>query len=256
MSYKKILLANDDGIHALGLQVLEAALAREYVVYTVAPEYEQSAKSQALSLHEPLRVKKYGERRFSVTGTPTDSVYLGLHQLVDEKPDLVVSGINHGPNLGTDILYSGTVGAAMEGAMNGIPSMAVSLCLPRPDASPISMKESYVVAADTVVRLLRKLRDEGIPSRSVLNVNIPHNFEPETGSFQVCPLGQETWKHSVFERRDPRGRPYYWIGGERLEGDPVLESDGHVIEDGVVAITPLHSDLTDYDLCRKLSENF
>jgi 5'-nucleotidase len=248
MSTSRILLSNDDGIRAPGLRALQDALDREegLEVWTVAPETEQSAMSHALSLHQPLRVKRYGERSFSVSGTPSDSVYCALHMLLPEPPNIVISGINRGPNLGNDVIYSGTVAAAMEGALFGYPSIAMSLCLPENHAEHAHCGLDYSHAARALVTISKSVLADPPASGVTLNVNVLYlGSEPPRG-IKLCRLGYTDWSSSVHEKVDPRGKPYYWIGGERSGVDNIPESDNQAIDAGYITITPLHYDLTDY----------
>lgn len=233
-----ILLANDDGIHAPALTALEHALAPLGRVTVVTPDRDQSATSHSLTLHRPLRIQRHGENRFSIDGTPTDSVLIAFHGLLPDKPDLVVSGINHGPNMGEDVFYSGTVAAAIEGAMQGVPAIAASLVTREP--------ADFVEPARFVARLAAEAMRRGLPPKGVLNVNLPHRPWSEVRGVRLTRLGTRVYSDTLIEKRDPRGRAYYWIGGE----DPVWESlegtDFHAVEAGYVSVTPLSLDLTDY----------
>ena len=240
----RLLLANDDGIHAKGLRTLAGRLAALGEVWVTAPDREQSATSHSISLHVPLRVRKVGEREFSVSGTPTDSVYVGLHHILKQAPDVVVSGINHGPNLGNDVIYSGTVSAAMEAAMFGFKAIAVSLCLGENAAEVQELH--FESAAEIVARLVTSLNEVTLPRGVLLNVNVPNRPLDQIKGTKVCRLGFNNWADKVAERVDPRGRPYYWIGGTRQGHDDIPDSDVSAIADGYVAITPIHYDLTDY----------
>ena len=248
MSISRILLSNDDGIRAHGLRALQDAFGGEEGIelWVVAPETEQSAKSHALSLHDPLRVKRYGERVFSVSGTPSDSVYCALHMLMPEPPDLVLSGINRGPNLGNDVIYSGTVAAAMEGALFGHPAVAVSLCLPENHGEHPDRELDYSHAAAATISICKSVLDSPPNAGVTLNVNVPYNGAEAPRGIKLCRLGYTDWSSSVHERTDPRGKQYYWIGGERSGADNIPESDNEAIGKGYITITPLHYDLTDY----------
>jgi len=229
----RVLLSNDDGVHAPGLAALAAAFPRDEV-WVVAPDREQSAASHAISLHRPLRIVQVGERRFAVDGTPTDAVYLALnHVLRGRPPDVVVSGVNHGPNLGNDVLYSGTVAAAMEGALLGVTAIAVSLATrPAHDFGPAA-----AFAADLAHALLARP-----PERPVLlNVNVPAG--PVRG-YRFTRLGVRTYGNEVVEKIDPRGRSYFWIGGDASHQDIPLSDCNTVLDEGLVAVTPLRLDLT------------
>ena len=228
----RILLSNDDGVHAPGLAALAAAFPGDEV-WVVAPDREQSASSHSISLHRPLRLVEVGPRRFAVDGTPTDAVYLGLNLVLkDRRPDLVVSGVNHGPNLANDVLYSGTVAAAMEGAQLGCHAIAVSLASPPP--------HEFHHASAFAAALARSVLRLAPPAPVLLNVNVPAG--PVRG-YRFVRLGRRTYGNEVVENRDPRGRKYYWIGGEGAVNEDVPHSDCNcVFQDGLVSITPLHLD--------------
>jgi len=243
MNRPLILLSNDDGYSAAGITILAETLAEVADVWMVAPDGERSATSHSLSLHTPLRVKDVGHQRFSVDGTPADCVYLALNELLPRAPALVVSGINHGANLGTDVLYSGTVGAAMEGALVGIPAVAVSLCLSDDHRERSDATDHFRAAANFTTTLLMRLLATPLEPGILLNVNCPANGTGFAGT-RVCRLGYTNWSGSVESRTDPRGRPYYWIGGERNRTENEGDSDAAAVAKGFVAITPIHYDLT------------
>src|SRR6059036_1924319 len=200
-----VVLTNDDGVHAPGLAALEKAVAELGEVYVVAPEREQSACGHALTLHRPLRPLRLSERRFSVNGTPSDCVNLAVLGFLPAPPVLVVSGINHGANLGDDVTYSGTVSAAMEGTLLGVPSIAVSL----------AAGGDLAVAAEVARLIALRVLVTGLPPKTLLNVNVPG--EPPRG-IRLTRLGHRVYTGKIVEQADPRGRPHYWIGaGERSE---------------------------------------
>jgi 5'-nucleotidase len=234
-----ILVTNDDGIHAPALRVLKAALADLGRVTIVAPDRDQSATSHSLTLHRPLRITRIEDDVYGIDGTPTDCVLIAYHGLLDAKPDLVVSGINHGPNMGEDVFYSGTVAAAIEGAMQGTPSIAASL-VTREDADFIAPARFVRKVADAVIA-------RGLAGKQVLNVNLPHRAWDEVRGVRFTRLGTRVYSDSLIEKTDPRGRAYYWIGGQ----DPVWTSqegtDFHAVEHGFISVTPLSLDLTDHD---------
>ena len=239
----RILLSNDDGVHAPGLSALAAAFPGDEV-WVVAPDREQSASSHSISLHRPLRVVEVGERRFAVDGTPTDAVYMGLTMLLrGRRPDLVVSGVNHGPNLGTDVLYSGTVAAAMEGALLGCPAVAVSLAAPPPHA--------FEHAAAFAAALAHRIHERPPPVPVLLNVNVPAG--PVKG-FRLARLGRRTYGNEVVENRDPRGRKYYWIGGEGAVNEDIPHSDCNCLAEGLVAVTPIQLDWTHDGLLEEMRD--
>jgi len=231
----RVLLSNDDGVHAAGIRALADAF-EGHEVWVVAPDREQSASSHAISLHRPLRMTEVAPRWFAVDGTPTDAVYMALNLLMREhRPDVVVSGVNHGPNLANDVLYSGTVAAAMEAALLGVHAVAISLATPPP--------HDFRHAARFAAALARTMVVSRPPAPLLLNVNVPAG--PVRG-YRFTRLGRRTYGNDVVEKLDPRGRRYYWIGGE---GGPVNEdipgSDCNtVLRDRLVAVTPLHLDGT------------
>lgn len=239
----RILICNDDGIHAAGLDAL-AEVARAFGdVWIVAPHVEASASSHAITLHEPLRLLPRGHQRFAVTGTPTDCAYVGLHHLFEEPFDLVLSGVNHGPNLGIDVLYSGTVAAAMEGARYGVPSIAFSLVgRSFPDACWVDVRR---VVHEVLTWFMQ---GPTLPTERVLNVNIPMGPLPTPAPLRATRLGHVHYPPHVEEKQDPRGRSYLWIGGR----PPVLSNepgtDCAAVQEGCVSITPLLLDLTDHSL--------
>ncbi len=236
----RLLISNDDGIAAEGLQALTAAVADLGEVWVVAPEHEQSATSHSLSLRRPVRIRQVAERTFAVDGTPADNVYIGINHLMKGcRPDLVLSGINHGPNLADDVIYSGTVAAAMEGALLGIPAIAFSLVTRR----HFEFKE----AAQFARALVKAAVAAPAPGRMLLNVNIPA-YPPLTG-FQVTRLGRHSYGNDVVEKEDPRGRKYYWIGGTEYAHVKEPGTDVTCVhDDRQVSITPMILDFTDHSL--------
>ncbi len=231
----RVLLSNDDGVHAEGLRALAAAFEGDEV-WVVAPDREQSASSHAISLHRPLRMSEVAPRWYAVDGTPTDAAYMGLNLVLKAaRPDVVVSGVNHGPNLANDVLYSGTVAAAMEAALLGVNAIAVSLAGPPPHA--------FGDAARFAAALARRVVASPPPAPLLLNVNVPPG--PVRG-YRFVRLGRRTYGNEVVEKLDPRGRKYYWIGGE---GGPTNQdipgSDCNVaLNERLVSVTPLHLDST------------
>lgn len=234
----RILISNDDGIHAAGIQALAAALEPHHEVWVVAPDREQSAKSHALTLDRPLRLTQVGERRFTVDGTPADSVYLALTHLLRARLHLVVSGINHGANLGDDIAYSGTVSAAREAVFFGIPAIAFSLA----GHSPFH----FDVAAELAQELVQQVLTRGLPPRGLLNVNIPNLPRPQLKGVQPTRMGHRRYNYAVHEKHDPRGKPYYWIGGDEIDFEANPGSDCDAVREGYISVCPLYTDLTDY----------
>jgi 5'-nucleotidase len=234
----EILVTNDDGIHAEGLRALTRSLKPLGNVTVIAPDREQSAASHALTLHRPLRIKKVEEGVLSVDGTPTDCVLLGVHGFLKQKPNLVVSGINHGPNMGNDTTYSGTVAAAIEGTFLGIPSVAISLAT----WDGADFEAAGMVAHEIVKSFL----GHGIHAGMCISVNIPPIPRAAMKGIRVTRLGKRIYHDVIVEKTDPRGKLYYWIGGE----DPTWEqdelSDFNAVSEGYVSVTPLMLELTDY----------
>ncbi|THB76959.1 MAG: 5'/3'-nucleotidase SurE [Desulfobulbaceae bacterium] len=234
---KIILITNDDGIHSSGLAALKSALTPLGRVITVAPDRDNSAISHALTMDRPLRIQQVETDTYCVNGTPTDCVALGLNKILEAKPDLLVSGINLGPNLGDDISYSGTVSAAIEGTMYSIPSMAVSA----------AGREPYDFArAEKIIRTLSlKVMDYGLPANTLMNINVPNIAHLE--GIKVTRQGRRLWKQPVQEIADPRGRTFYWIGG----GTPLLDggrgTDVEAINNNYISVTPIHLDLTNHE---------
>ena len=233
MTRPLVLCSNDDGIEAPYLTALAAQIEQFADVVVVAPERQRSAASHAITLHKPLRLTEVAPRRFALSGTPVDCVYLGMLKLCDRRPAVVVSGINDGYNLGSDVFYSGTVAAAVEGALRGAAGIACSLA-PRA-ADP----ERAVRFAAAVVRAALS---EPIPTGTVLNVNMPGT---PSDAYQWTVLGRRFYADDVAERQDPRGRPYYWVGGGPAGHDHVEGSDCVAVAHGWNSITPMHLDLTD-----------
>jgi 5'-nucleotidase len=235
-----ILVSNDDGIHSEGILALAGALERLGEVYVVAPDRERSAASHALTLHFPLRVEKVRERWFAVDGTPTDCVNLGVNgrMLLPKRPDIVVSGINKGANLADDITYSGTVAAAIEGTLLGLPSVAMSL--------HGRTNLDFGPAARFAVRVVEKIAQHGMPKDTLLNVNVPHVPAEAIHGVRVTRMGKREYGDAIVEKTDPRGRKYYWIGGDELRHHDVPGSDIAAVLAGFISVTPLHLDLTNF----------
>jgi 5'-nucleotidase len=242
-----ILLSNDDGIHAIGLKTLARRLADLGDILVVAPDRERSATSHAFTLDRPLRCEELEPGWFAVDGTPADCVYIGMLKIAQTRPSLVVSGINHGSNLGSDVFYSGTVAGAVEGALRDVPAIAVSLEFSR---GMRHKAEVFEPAAAFVHALCRATLAEGLPRGTLLNVNVPH--EPAPRGYQWTSLGKRVYRDQVDERHDLRGRRYYWIGGAAEKRNDVPGSDLHAISQGLVSVTPLDLDLTHTGLLEKL----
>jgi 5'-nucleotidase len=247
----RILLTNDDGIHAPGMEVLET-IARELSddIWTCAPTEEASGAGHSLTLNEPVRLRELGERRFAVTGTPTDSVTLALRKVLPDKPDLILSGVNRGENLGDDVTYSGTVSAAMEGALAGIRSVALS-------QSTLGDKHGFSAALGWGAKVLRPLFDAPHSERTLINVNFPALPAGQVKGIRVVRQGFHAYERgSVVEGTDPRGRPYFWFGLEDIEHTPGHETDLEAVADGYIAVTPLQLDLTHYPSLGLLGERY
>lgn len=241
--FPKILITNDDGYHSEGIEALENAMKLVGEVYVVAPESEMSGASHSLTLARPLRIRQLDERHWTVDGTPTDCVTFALNRILSEefRPDICVSGINHGANLGEDASYSGTVAGALEATILGVPGVAVSLVATRSH----DFTESAVVAKNIVAKALR----EGLPDFTLLNVNVPKGTP---NGIKITKQGFKSAKPVISEHIDPRGKPYYWIGevrsGFRAEG----ETDFEAIEEGYVSVTPMRADMTNYSVLEGL----
>ncbi|MEB3206408.1 MAG: 5'/3'-nucleotidase SurE [Vampirovibrionales bacterium] len=249
----RILISNDDGIFATGLNTLAEHLAREFEVFVVAPDRERSATGHALTLHKPLRVDSVDMSRigvksaFAVTGTPSDCVKIGLSVLLEKPVDVVISGINHGPNVGADVLYSGTVSAAIEGAIYDLPSLAVSML------NGHSHHADFTPAAEWVARLLKHLFNDAknpcpIAPKTVYNINVPALPLADILGVRVTHLGTRMFTDSYEKRVDPRGGLYYWLAGERIEESDDPLSDVATVRNNYVSLTPIQFDLTHHTL--------
>jgi 5'-nucleotidase len=236
----RILISNDDSIHATGIKILETiARALSDDVWVVAPETEQSGASHSLTIHRPLRLRQYDERHFSVDGTPTDCVMLAMsHLLKDHRPDLVLSGINHGANVGDDVTYSGTVAVAMEATLLGV--RAIALSQRAEEGKPLSFAVPEQRAADLIRRLAGARWDDNV----MLNVNFPSVPPEAVNQVRVVPHGRRKLGDDLRERFDPRGRSYFWIGPQRSDVEIDPDSDIAVVEGGGIAVTPIYLDLT------------
>jgi 5'-nucleotidase len=234
-----ILVSNDDGIHSPGLAALAEAVGDLGEVVVVAPDRERSAVSHALTLHRPLRVEPAGPGRFAVDGTPTDCVNLAVNGILQRRPALLLSGINKGANLGDDITYSGTVSAAMEGTLLGVPSLAIS---------QIGRVEfDFGVAAAFAHKLAVWVLERGLPADTLLNVNVPALEGGKVArGFALTRMGRRRYGDAIVEKVDPRGKKYYWIGGEELSFVDEEGTDFHAVSEGLISVTPIHLDLTNY----------
>lgn len=238
----RILVSNDDGITARGLSILAEVCRSVARVDVVAPDREQSGASNSLTLHRPLRATRHGDGRYQVDGTPTDCVLLALGTLLKRRPDFVFSGINHGPNMGEDVLYSGTVAAAMEGLSLGIPGVAISLA---GFVDPVIL-ESHRPWLERLVANIVGVTD--FPAETLLNINLPPIPGDDIKGIRVTTLGKRVYSESILEERDPWRRPIYWIGGGQSSWSGREDSDFRAVRDGFISVTPLHLDLTNYAL--------
>ncbi len=238
------MITNDDGIQSEGLKALKEALSILGTVAVVAPDREQSTSSHAITLHRPLRVQWISEGFCAVDGTPADCVNLSVNGILKERPKVLVSGINKGENLGDDVTYSGTVSAAIEGTLVGIPSIAVSLVA----------RENFrfEAAAAFSRKIVRLVMDHGLPKDTLLNVNVPNLPEAEIKGVEITRQGKRVYGDAIVEKTDPRGKKYYWIGGDVLGYRHVPGSDFDAVSRDMISVTPLKLDLTDYDAMEKI----
>ena len=241
----RILLTNDDGIHSDGLTKLEEALRELGDVYVVAPASEMSGASHSLTLSRPLRIRRIDERHWTVDGTPTDCVTLALNQILgaDERPDICCSGINHGGNLGDDATYSGTVAGALEATILGVPGLAFSLVARE--------NFDFTHAARFAVTAARKVLEEGLPEGTLLNINVPPG---EVAGVRVTRQGIKKARPIITEHIDPRGKAYYWIGEEYYGTSAEDGTDYAAVEAGLVAVTPMRSDMTNHDVLDHITD--
>ena len=249
----RILISNDDGIFAEGILRLVSSLITLGEITVVAPDMERSATGHAITMHHPLRVKEVklpglDVKAWSVDGTPADCVKMGVDVLMDKPPDFIFTGINRGSNLGTDVLYSGTVSAALEGCILGFPSAAFSLTAYQDADFTYAGKAARMVA--------ERIMANPLPKGTLLNVNIPHIPESEIRGFAVTRLGFRKYSKNYVERKDPRGRTYYWLAGEAINDDSLENTDIDAVKSKYVSITPLHYDLTNYDTINLLGRAF
>ncbi|SDF73313.1 5'-nucleotidase /3'-nucleotidase /exopolyphosphatase [Limimonas halophila] len=252
LSHPRILVTNDDGINAPGLQVLERIAGQlSSDVWTVAPEMEQSATSHSLTVRRPLRLRHLDTRRYAVDGTPTDCVVVAARKVLKaHPPDLVLSGVNQGSNLGEDVTYSGTVAAAMEAALLGLPAIALS------QAHSGDHRFHWETAERHAAEVIRRVAETGFLADSLVNVNFPDRAAGEVAGVRVCPQGRRDLDAGVVEGFDPGGRPYVWIGDYAGDACRIGNTDLTAVADGWIAVTPLHLDLTERDLLDRLREAF
>jgi 5'-nucleotidase len=243
MSLPHILLTNDDGVLATGLRTLATAFEGFAKISIVAPSREQSGAAQSLTLRQPIICHTLGEHEWAVDGTPADCVIVALHKLLSDRPDMVISGINFGANLGENAYYSGTVGAAREAALHHIPAIAMSLCS---KAAGVNFEPAARIARATAELVLK----QGLPDQVLLNVNVP---EPWTGGVRFTRQSKKITRNQLSEGKDPRGRMYFWLFEQRIDKNVAPDSDYAAIFDGAVSITPLHLDPTDTESVSSLS---
>lgn len=247
-----ILITNDDGINSDGLKALSETLRELGDIFVVAPDRQRSAVGLSITLERPLRVENVGENMFSVDGMPVDCVTLAIHKLMESPPDLIVSGINDGQNIGYDIYHSGTAGAAFVGTMSGIQSMAISIANDRFTGESAGMLH-YDTAAQIALRLAKILSDHKLPEETLLNVNVPNVLLSDVQGIEVTRHCGSTYNVEIQHRIDPRGKQYYWVGGEidGKSGHP--ETDLDALQRHKVSVTPLRLDITDYTMMGELS---
>jgi 5'-nucleotidase len=252
----KILISNDDGFDSPGIQLLAKAVEDLGEVYVVAPHRERSTAGHSLTLHKPLRIMEHGPRRFSTSGTPADCIYLGIHYLLKDKPDLILSGINRGANLGTDVFYSGTVAAAREGALMNIKSYSFSMVsMPVPgtaERESFNFEVGSQVAKDVLVKTLKV----PFPSHTLVNVNIPNIPLSEVKGIEIARQGFRHYKSEVTQGLDPRGKKYFWVGGPYRGFEKSEASDCHAVQEKYVSVTPLTIDCTHNEFYATLKRTF
>jgi 5'-nucleotidase len=252
----KVLISNDDGIHATGIRTLAEHLARQYEVYVVAPDRERSATGHALTLHKPLRVDEIElgfkvAKAYAVTGTPSDCIKIALNALLDVRPDIVVSGINHGPNLGADVVYSGTVSAALEGAMNKVPSVAVSLL------NGYDKNADFRHGADFIANFIPHLLKTELPPKSIFNINVPAVPLSDIVGIKMTSLGVRMYTDTFEKRVDPRNQVYYWLAGEIVNDENESpDSDVVAMRNNMISITPVTFDMTNWEFMQANRELF
>jgi len=249
VNIRHIMLTNDDGVHAPGLKILFQQSLDLGKTVIVAPEHDNSAASHSLTMSRPLRVREIAENIYTINGTPTDCVTIGIGKILPQKPDLVISGINPGPNLGDDVSYSGTVSAAIESTMLGIPSIAVSLAA---ESEPLH----YGTAAAFVARLAKIILGKGLPKDTLLNVNVPNTASEGIEGVAFTRRGRRLYDDAIKETFDPWGRKHYWIGGGTPSFDAGEDTDSAAISVNKISITPMHLDPTNYEALKFLQKDW
>ncbi len=235
-----ILVTNDDGVHSDGLRALHEAVKGLAETFVVAPDRERSAAAHSLTIHKPLKIQEIGDHIFSVTGTPTDCVAVGVEKILPRRPDLVLSGINHGPNLGDDLTYSGTVSAALEGTIMTIPSLAISLAVEN------SAEPNFETAAHIATKIAEYVLEHSLPFDTLLNVNVPNVRTDEVKGIRFTRQGKRIYEGSIQETYSPWGEKYFWIGGGTPRWEHGEDTDITAVQEGYISITPLHPDFTNY----------
>ena len=248
----RILIVNDDGIYSPGIKALSDAMIQIGEVTIVAPDKEQSAKSHSISLTDPIRIKsvklKNGLEGWSVGGTPVDCTKIALQELLNQKPDLIISGINQGANLGHNLVYSGTISAAYEGAILGVPSAAISL--------DTFEGKNFSGSKYVAITIAKHLLNHALPKGTMLNVNVPNIAKKDIKGFLITKQGNRIFK-DIFEKRiDPRGHEYFWIKGEMIDNDSSIDYDGKAVSSGYVSITPIHYNITNETFLNDLRLQF
>lgn len=247
----RILISNDDGIYSSGIRSLSESLAKSNDVYVVAPDRERSATGHSLTLHRPLRLDELHHLNgvkgaYATDGTPSDCIKIAIGAILKESPDIVLSGINHGPNMGTDVLYSGTVSAAMEGAIFNIPSIAISIADHKP--------QDFSAAVKFISELLKIIDKIKFPERTLLNINIPALPTSEIAGVEITKLGVRPYNDYFEKRVDPRGKTYYWLAGEAIEEDELPGTDVFAVRNNQISITPVTIHMTNDKMLAELKE--
>lgn len=246
-----ILVTNDDGVNSPGIRKLFSQMKKLGNAYIVAPDRERSAVSHALTMHRPLKVERLSKNIYSINGTPTDCVAIGISKILPEKPSLVVSGINRGANLGDDITYSGTVSAAIESTIMGIPAFAISLV-----TKDKILRISYGASAKVAYQIASYILENSLPYDTFLNVNVPDIPYKQIKGIKLTRQGKRIYDNSIHETFDPHGEKYYWIGGGSPYWEHGEDTDIQAIEENYISVTPLHLDFTNYDALKFLKERF
>ena len=249
----RILLSNDDGIHAEGLRALEEIASHlTDDVWIVAPESEQSGAAHSLSIGRPLRMRKLGHQRYTVNGTPTDCVLIGINKIMAEcRPDLVLSGVNHGANIGEDVTYSGTVAVAMEATLLGVPAIALSQSMAE------DTEEAFASAREQGPALIQRLLTQTWPKNVLININFPNVERGQVTEVRVVSQGLRNIKDNLVENKDSQGRSFFWVAGSNRDDSPTLEAtDLEAIQQGAISVTPLHLDLTHGETLTTLKDVF